>query len=111
MLAFLDLDYEFDRRTRERVEVCALRGSPRDETWIEKEAETMCQQFEGEHRYLTAMTETREQALDASLRTLLKYFGGPQGVTMQELGRDAYVDLDVRVRVGDLIDAHAALSR
>jgi hypothetical protein len=55
--------------------------------------------------------ETRIAKLEASLQTLLKYFGGPQGVSMQELGRDAYVSLQTQVRIGDLIDAREALEK
>ena len=47
----------------------------------------------------------------ASLETLLRYFGGPVGVKLKDLGRDAYVELPVRVRLGDLIDARDALRK
>jgi hypothetical protein len=46
-----------------------------------------------------------------ALTKLLHYFGGPQGVSMQDLGRDAYVSLEMKVRIGDLIDANAALAK
>jgi hypothetical protein len=46
-----------------------------------------------------------------ALTKLLHYFGGPQGVSMQDLGRDAYVSLEMEVRIGDLIDANAALAK
>lgn len=45
-----------------------------------------------------------------ALAKLLRYFGSPQGVSMAELGRDASVSLEMKVRIGDLMDAHAALS-
>ena len=45
-----------------------------------------------------------------ALTKLLRYFGSPQGVSMAELGRDAYVSLEMKVRIGDLMDAHDALS-
>lgn len=54
----------------------------------------------------------REQRLEAALRKLLGYFGGPVGVSLHELGEDAYVEMParaVKLRVGDLIAAHAAL--
>lgn len=41
------------------------------------------------------------------IRRLLSYFGGPVGVGLQELGRNAFVEHKVRVRLGDLIDARA----
>jgi len=69
---------------------------------------------EGERRGMSRYCdylETRIAKLEASLQTLLKYFGGPQGVSMQELGRDAYVSLQTQVRIGDLIDAREALEK
>jgi hypothetical protein len=47
--------------------------------------------------------------LDA-IAKLRKYFGKPVGITMQELGRDAFIDLSFKVRIGDLMDYDAALA-
>lgn len=55
-------------------------------------------------------TPPEDNTLREALEKLLRYFGGPVGVSMSELGRDAYVALDMQVRIGDLIDARAALS-
>jgi hypothetical protein len=46
-----------------------------------------------------------------ALTTLLAYFGGPQDVRLTELGHDAYVALEMKVRIGDLIIARAALAK
>lgn len=59
-------------------------------------------------RPLPART-TPTKALDA-LAKLRSYFGKPVGITMQELGRDAYIDLSFKVRIGDLIDYDEALA-
>jgi hypothetical protein len=52
----------------------------------------------------------RASATVVALEKLLRYFGGPQVVSMAELGHDAYVALEMKVRIGDLIDARALLS-
>lgn len=57
--------------------------------------------------YLAEYARSRE--LGVHLLNLLKYFGGPVGVGLKELGRDAYVELPIRLRLGDLMDARYAI--
>lgn len=66
-------------------------------------------QFEIKHLVAGYRASLALPELTAALETLLTYFGGPQGVSLQELGHDAYVALEMKVRIGDLIDARAAL--
>ena len=68
------------------------------------------EQAKGALKIASAAQDDVERVRGA-LQTLLKYFGGPQGVAMQELGHDAVVELPVKVRLGDLIEAHEALKR
>jgi hypothetical protein len=46
-----------------------------------------------------------------ALTTLLDYFGGPVDVKLCELGRDAIISLPLQVRLGDLMDARAAVAK
>lgn len=53
----------------------------------------------------------REKQLEDALYKLVSYFGGPTLVSLKELGEDALVDLRMKVRIGDLIEARKALGQ
>lgn len=44
-----------------------------------------------------------------ALEKLLTYFGGPVEVSLKELGEDAYIEIPMQVRIGDIIEARASL--
>lgn len=48
-------------------------------------------------------------ALLKSAKDIRKYFGKPVGVSMKELGEDAYIDLHIKVRIGDLMRLDKAI--
>lgn len=91
----------------ELVELAAKADSAQSAVAVERAMahfRAKCLEYEGK------VPAPSTDKLVEALKKLLAYFGGPQGVSMAELGHDAYVSLEMKVRIGDLIDARRVLN-